>query len=77
MPVKLPVILICVSGVASHVMIYLGKDKQGAYLMAGASDGLRFRGRKIYGVSVFDFVPSSSSMRGSFLGYSCIPGFIC
>lgn len=57
----------------SHVMIYLGKNKEGAPLMAGASNGRTYKGRKIYGVSVFDFQLPNRSGSSRFLGYSCIP----
>lgn len=61
----------------SHVMIYIGKTAQGRLLMAGASDGRTYKGRKIYGVSVFDFQLPNATSASRFLGYSCIPQFTC
>jgi cell wall-associated NlpC family hydrolase len=61
----------------SHVMIYIGRNKQGDLLMVGASDGRTYKGRKIYGVSVFDFKLPSSTSKSKFLGYSCIPEISC
>ena len=63
---------------ASHVMIYLGKDKaSGHLLMVGASNGRTYRGRQVYGVSVFDFQLPRGRDRSQFLGYSCIPQISC
>ena len=39
----------------THVMLYLGKNKDGKPLMIGSSDGRTYKGKKVYGVSVFDF----------------------
>jgi cell wall-associated NlpC family hydrolase len=61
----------------SHVMIYLGKDKDSEPLMAGASDGRTYKGKKIYGVSVFDFQLPNPAGTTHFLGYSCIPQISC
>jgi hypothetical protein len=59
----------------THVMMYLGKNKDGQPLMAGASNGRTYQGRKIYGVSVFDFkVPDTD---GHFVGYGCVPNLNC
>lgn len=60
----------------THTMIYLGKLKKGdRHVMFGASDGRTFDGRKIYGVSVFDFFPASRKESGAqFVGYARIPG---
>lgn len=69
----------------THTMIYLGKRKSDAKpVMFGASDGRSYDGRKIWGVSVFDFTipkarpkpaPGDSSTPGSvFIGYAKIPG---
>lgn len=60
---------------ATHVMIYLGKNKEGLPLMIGASDGRTYQGKKVYGVSVFDLVIPRDDKK--FLGYSCIPGINC
>lgn len=61
----------------THVMLYLGKNKDGAPLMAGASDGRTYKGRSIYGMSVFDFILPSHGSKSRFLGYSCIPEINC
>lgn len=61
----------------SHVMIYLGKDKKNHPLMVGASNGRTYQGRKIYGVSVFDFLLPAKNSSSHFLGYSCIPSISC
>lgn len=61
----------------SHVMMYLGKNKQGEMLVFGASDGRSFQHKRMNGVSVFDFVMPSGNTKTRFLGYSCVPGFTC
>ena len=61
----------------SHVMIYIGKNAEQHPLMAGASDGRSYKGRKIYGVSVFDFQLPHAGSSSRFLGYSCIPQISC
>ncbi len=61
----------------SHVMIYLGtlkKDNQG--VVYGASSGRRYRGKKIHGVSVFDFRIPAKESSSKFVGYGAIPGFL-
>ena len=69
----------------THTMIYLGKRKRdGKQVMFGASDGRTYDGRKIWGVSVYDFsipkakpAPSAgeSVTPGSvFIGCANIPG---
>jgi cell wall-associated NlpC family hydrolase len=61
----------------THVMIYIGKNKQGRQLMVGASDGRTYLGKKMWGVSVFDFKLTSPNTASHFVGYSCIPGLTC
>lgn len=61
----------------THVMIYLGKNKARKHLMIGASNGRTYQGKKIYGVSVFDFVLPDKGSQSHFLGYSCIPHINC
>ncbi len=61
----------------THVMIYLGKDKDNRPLMIGASNGRSYKGQKIYGVSVFDFKLPSRTSKSRFLGYSCTPQLNC
>lgn len=59
----------------SHVMLYLGtlkKDGQG--VLFGASSGRRFRGKKIHGVSVFDFKVPSPSSKARLVAFGPIPG---
>ena len=61
----------------SHVMIFLGTlkaDHKG--VMFGASSGRRYRGKKIHGVSVFDFKIPSKSSSAKFIGYGSIPGLV-
>jgi hypothetical protein len=61
----------------SHVMLYLGKNKEGQPLMFGASDGRTYQGKRMWGVSVFDFQLPRGSGRQKFEGYGCIPGLTC
>ncbi len=61
----------------SHVMIYLGKNKKGTHLMFGASDGRTYDGKKMWGVSVFDFNLPDNKGKSRFIGYSCIPDLTC
>lgn len=61
----------------THVMLYIGKNTAGQLLMAGASDGRTYKGRKIWGVSVFDFQMPNPKSTSQFLGYSCTPGINC
>jgi cell wall-associated NlpC family hydrolase len=59
----------------SHAMVYLGREKStGAPVMAGASDGRRYRGVKRNGVSVFDFTLPKPGSRARFVGYARVPG---
>lgn len=68
----------------THSMVYLGRRQDnGKRIMFGASDGRSYEGRKIWGVSVFDFTiaqsvqkvfPGDTSKPGSlFIGYAHIP----
>jgi hypothetical protein len=61
----------------THVMIYLGKNKQNEPLMFGASDGRSYRGHAKYGVSVYDFKLPLPANKSRFLGYSCVPKLNC
>lgn len=61
----------------THVMMYLGKNKEGKPLMIGSSDGRTYKGRKIWGVSVFDFELPNPASASKFLGYSCTPEINC
>lgn len=60
----------------SHVMIFLGTlKKDGEGVVFGASDGRRYRGKKICGVSVFDWKVPSKGSSSKFVAYGPIPGF--
>jgi peptidoglycan DL-endopeptidase CwlO len=64
----------------THTMIYLGENKEtGKPVMLGASDGRSFEGKRMSGVSVFDFKTASKKATSSgnhprFVGYGRIPG---
>lgn len=61
--------------VVTHTMIYLGKAKSdGLRIMVGSSDGRSYRGKKCFGVSVFDFRLPKEGAKGRFVGYARIPG---
>ena len=61
----------------THVMIYLGKNSADQPLMFGSSDGRTYQGKKMWGVSVFDFKLPDGKSRAKFEGYSCIPHLTC
>lgn len=61
----------------SHVMLYLGKNKNGERLMFGASDGRTYKQKKMWGVSVFDFYLPKDKEKSRFVGYGCIPKLTC
>lgn len=58
----------------SHVMIYLGKTKEGKPVMFGASDGRPYQGKRQNGVSVFDFRIPRATSKARFVGYGPVPG---
>ena len=59
----------------SHVMVYLGTlKKDGKGVLFGASSGRRFRGKKIHGVSVFDFKVPTATSKARLVGFGPIPG---
>lgn len=61
--------------VVTHVMIYLGRAKSdGQPLMVGSSDGRTYRGKKCFGVSVFDFRLPKEDSRSRFVGFAKVPG---
>lgn len=61
----------------THAMIYLGKAKSdGLPLMVGASDGRTYRGKKCFGVSVFEFKAPAKESKSRFVGYAHIPGLL-
>lgn len=60
----------------SHVMIFLGHLKEdGAGVVFGSSDGRYFRGKRITGVSVFDWSVPDEDSKSRFVAYGPIPGF--
>ncbi|MBA3661932.1 MAG: C40 family peptidase [Gammaproteobacteria bacterium] len=61
----------------SHVMLYLGTDQSGNRLMFGSSNGRSYRGKQIWGVSIFDFKLPAPDSKARFIGYSCIPAINC
>ncbi len=61
----------------SHVMIYLGRNVKGERVMFGASDGRTYEGKKMWGVSIFDFKLPNNKGHSRFEGYSCIPHLTC
>jgi hypothetical protein len=61
--------------IVTHTMIYLGRARSdGLRLMVGASDGRTYRGKKCFGVSVFDFRLPKAGSKSRFVGYARIPG---
>ena len=61
----------------THVMLYLGKNKENKPLMFGASGGGRQDGTRLSGVSVFDFQLPTGRGKAKFVGYGCIPDVTC
>lgn len=61
----------------THTMIYLGRAASDQLpLMVGASDGRTLRGKKQFGVSVFEFRLPDSKSISRFVGYASIPGLM-
>lgn len=59
----------------THAMIYLGRAVSDQLpLMVGASDGRTLRGKKQFGVSVFEFRIPKAKSKSRFVGYASIPG---
>jgi hypothetical protein len=59
----------------THIMIFLGHAKSdGLPLMVGSSDGRTYRGKKCFGVSVFDFRLPKEESKSRFVGYARVPG---
>lgn len=58
----------------SHVGIYLGKEADGRRIMACASKGRSYRGKKGDGYGIFDFRIPRKSSKSTFVGYGTIPG---
>lgn len=61
----------------THVMMYIGRDKQNRPLMFGASSSRYFQGKPLDGVGVFSFNMPSSGSKARFLGYACVPHLTC
>ena len=58
----------------SHIMIYLGREKQtGLPVMVGSSDGRTYAGIRRNGVSVFDFKLPKASSKAKFVGFARVP----
>lgn len=60
----------------THVMMYLGRDKDDHPLMFGATSNRVYEG-KLDGVGVFNFNLPSGKAKARFLGYACIPHVNC
>ncbi|MEM9281602.1 MAG: NlpC/P60 family protein [Verrucomicrobiota bacterium] len=61
----------------SHVMLYLGRLKEdGRGVVFGASDGRRFRGKRIHGVSVFDWRVPPEGSSSKFVAFGPVPGLV-
>ncbi|MBS0350160.1 MAG: C40 family peptidase [Proteobacteria bacterium] len=61
----------------THVMLYLGINKDHQPLMFGSSNGRSYQGKQMWGVSVFDFKLPDATASARFVGYSCIPHLTC
>lgn len=61
----------------THVMLYLGKNKDNQPLMFGASGNSSYGGKRLSGVSVFDFKLPRGQGPVKFVGYGCIPNVTC
>lgn len=57
----------------THVGIYVGKDKDGRHIMACASNGRSYRGKKGNGFGIYDFKIPSKSSKSKFVGYGSPP----
>lgn len=53
----------------THVAIYLGKEKDGRFVMANATSGRSYRGKKGDGFGIYDFKLPSKSSKSKFVGY--------
>ena len=60
----------------SHVMLYIGRDKNNRPLMFGATER-RLANKTTKGVGVFPFNLPSKNSKIRFLGYACIPHLTC
>lgn len=60
----------------THVMLYLGKNREGVPLMFGAGEGI-YQNRIVRGIGVFDFTLPNRHDRAKFVAYGCIPSYTC
>lgn len=60
----------------THIMMYLGRDKDDHPLMFGATSNRVYQG-KLDGVGVFNFNMPTGKTKARFLGYACIPRVNC
>jgi cell wall-associated NlpC family hydrolase len=58
----------------SHVGIYLGKEADGRRIMACASEGRSYRGKKGDGYGIYDFRLPRKTSKSTFVGYGSLPG---
>ncbi|MFK7909485.1 MAG: C40 family peptidase [Akkermansiaceae bacterium] len=57
----------------THVSMYLGKEKDGRHVMAGATKGRSYRGKRGDGFGVYDFKLPRKGSRSKFVGYGTPP----
>ncbi len=53
----------------SHVGIYLGTEKDGRHIMACATNGRSYRGKKGNGFGIYDFKIPRKNSKATFIGY--------
>lgn len=53
----------------THVSMYLGQEKDGRHVMAGATKGRSYRGKRGDGYGVYDFKLPRKGSRSKFIGY--------
>lgn len=61
----------------THVMMYLGLNKQKQILVFGASNGRYFKKVRINGVSVFTLKLKTKNSSARLVAFGCIPGLTC
>lgn len=61
----------------THVMLYLGKNKEGQRLMFGAHNRRTAKNQENAGVGVFAFNLPPLKSKSRFIGYACIPNLNC
>ncbi|MBT8043436.1 MAG: C40 family peptidase [Verrucomicrobiae bacterium] len=59
----------------THVSLYLGKEKDGRHVMAGASKGRSYRGKKGDGYGVYDFRLPRKGSKSRFVGFGSPAGY--